>query len=342
MISFFKRTKRTARERHFGRTPDGWTIALHRLTPSNPTEGRLPILLCHGLGANRFNLDAPGDKSIAEWLRSCGYDCWVIELRGAGYSSRPSKKNGLEWSWTFDDYVNHDIPTALSVIERVTGYRQVHWLGHSLGGMIAYAYLITHGDERIRSLVTVGSPSFSRLSNGLFDRVLGLRNIVKFLPKMPYEGTGVLLVPVMPVFKETVGWLFGHPRNMQTKTLSQLIRVLPSDLPTTLVLQLADWYEEGGFADATGTVNYCDELEKIKVPSLLIVGEKDLLTPPADIRVVFDGIRSEDKRLDIVGTSSGCRYDYGHIDPILGRWAPEEIWPSIRNWFDRQSEALTR
>ena len=66
------------------------------------------------------------------------------------------------------------------------------------------------------------------------------------------------------------------------------------------------------------------------------MGEKDLLTPPDDIRVVFDGIHSEDKRLDIVGTSSGCRYDYGHIDPILGRWAPEEIWPSIRYWFDNQ------
>ena len=49
----------TEPERHFGRTADGWTIALHRRRAAVHVPGRLPVLLCHGLGANRFNLDAP-------------------------------------------------------------------------------------------------------------------------------------------------------------------------------------------------------------------------------------------------------------------------------------------
>ena len=28
-----------------------------------------PVLLCHGMGSNRFNLDGPGDVSTSTWLR---------------------------------------------------------------------------------------------------------------------------------------------------------------------------------------------------------------------------------------------------------------------------------
>ena len=85
-------------ERHSATTDDGWTLALYRYPPiGHWRENQPPVFLCHGLGANRFNLDAPGKLSLAKWLSEKGFDAWVVELRGAGKSSRPTRKNELEY-----------------------------------------------------------------------------------------------------------------------------------------------------------------------------------------------------------------------------------------------------
>ncbi len=328
----FFREKRI-RERHFGKTPDGWNIALHRIPQRRVDNGHPPVFLCHGLGANRYNLDAPGDSSLAQWLWNQGYECWIVELRGAGESSRPRRGNDLEWDWTFDDYVTQDIPTALEVIERVTGHKQVHWIGHSMGGMIGYAYLLSQQPERIRSLTTIGSPSFSRLGNRFFDRILGLKTLVKQLKRLPYEGTGAAIIPTMPLFRETFGRLVTNPRNISNRDLMKMIYLIPSDLPTSLLMQLADWYSEGGFTDVAGQVRYCDELDRIKTPSLVVAGAVDRLTPEEEITHVYESLGSEDKELLVLSRANGCRHDYGHIDPVFGRWASSEVWPAIRDWI---------
>jgi len=334
MIIGTKHGRQVERELHFGQTSDGWQIALHRLPHRHTAPKKAPVLLCHGLGANRFNLDAPGRLSVAEWLWNQGHDCWVVELRGAGHSSRPKRDNDLEWSWTFEDYVRQDIPTALDVIERVTGRSQVHWVGHSMGGMIAYAYLIGDSSHRVRSLSAIGSPSFSRLGNRFLDRILGLRTLAKRIRRLPYEGTGAMLIPAMPLFKETVGHLFANPRNMRSRDLIHAVRLIPSDLPTSLIMQFADWYQGSGFAANDGEINYCDELGKIDTPSLLIVGPADRLSPPEDIEFVLNEMGTQDKELLMLSRENGCRHDYGHIDPVLGKWASKEVWPHINRWIN--------
>ena len=292
------------------------------------------MLLCHGLGANRYNLDAPGQLSLARWLCKQGFDCWVIELRGAGDSSRPRLTNRLRYNWTFDDYVNHDLPAALAEIRKQTGEEQVHWVGHSMGGMLGYAYLIRQNPSQVRSLTAIASPSFSKLGNRLFDRIVGFRKLVEKLPKLPYQHTGVFLVPGMPLFKETFGRLFGNPRNLSTTALMKLVVLAPTDLPTTLLSQLADWYsEDGGFRDAYGNINYCSELHRIQAPALVLAGAGDQLTPPEDLEFVFDRLGSPDKEFMLLGQNMGCRHDYGHIDLVLGKHAPSEVWPHILNWI---------
>ncbi len=333
MRSMLLTNEQPTRERHFGITSDGWEIALHRI-PQRHLENRFPpVLLVHGLGANRYNLDGPGRLSVAEWLWRRGFEPWVIELRGAGYSSRPTRSNDLEWNWTFDDYVLRDLPTALGVIQRVTGRDEVHWIGHSLGGMIGYAYLQTHETAAVRSLSTIGSPSFAHLGNWIFDVVVQLKRLVGLVERLPYEGTGRALVPALPLLKETLGRFLANPRNVDTRAMAELIKVLPSDLPTSLLTQLADWYESGGFADAEGNTRYCDDLGLITTPTLVIAGEVDHLTPTQEIFHVYENLGSADKEYLCLSRANGCRHDYGHVDPVLGRWAPYEVWPALDRWI---------
>lgn len=328
--------KRTLRaKRHFALTVDGWKIALHHYRPpGGPRVGHPPILLCHGLGANRYNLDAPGGLSLARWLCKRGFDCWVIELRGAGESSRPRLLNRLRYNWTFDDHVQKDIPAVFDTIERLTGSREVHWIGHSMGGMVAYAYLMTQDPTRIRSLMAIASPAFAHLSHPFFDRILGFRHVIKLLPRLPYSTPGKLLAPIIPLFKYTTGRLVANPKNMRNSDFQKLAFLVPQDLPTSLLAQVADWYATGEFKGAKGVVRYDQLFDRVKVPTLLVSGAADRLTPTKDIQHVFDRIGSADKKLLQFGRESGCRYDYGHIDLVLGQYAPREVFPHLLAWLE--------
>jgi len=314
---------------------DGWKIALVRYQPAGgPRVGHPPILLCHGLGANRFNLDAPGSISLARWLVKRGFECWVVEFRGAGRSSRPRITNRLRYDWTFDDYVHKDIPAVLDTIEEETGSKRVHWVGHSMGGMVGYAYCMTKDPSRIRSLTAIASPAFAHMSHPIFDRILGLRHLLRFVPWIPYRTPGKMLAPLMPLFKHTTGKMVANPANMRTLDYQKLAWLIPHDMSPSLLAQVADWYATGQFKDASGTVRYDQCFDRVTPPTLLVSGSVDRLTPPKDIQHVFDRLGSEDKRLLCFGESTGCRHDYGHIDLVLGQYAAQEVFPHLLAWIE--------
>ena len=48
-----------------------------------------PVLLVHGIAANRYNLDLTDETSLARHLCARGFDVCLVELRGRGFSLRP-------------------------------------------------------------------------------------------------------------------------------------------------------------------------------------------------------------------------------------------------------------
>src|SRR5689334_4166748 len=65
-------------------TDDGSAIALGRYLPRERRRFQQPVVLCHGLGANRFALDFDERHSLARYLARRGFETWVLELRGRG------------------------------------------------------------------------------------------------------------------------------------------------------------------------------------------------------------------------------------------------------------------
>src|SRR4051812_38300150 len=55
---------------------DGWRLAIAHFRPAQPSA-RAPVILCHGLGANRWNLCLPGRHSVAGFLRARGFEVFV-------------------------------------------------------------------------------------------------------------------------------------------------------------------------------------------------------------------------------------------------------------------------
>ncbi|CAG1010122.1 hypothetical protein MYXO_03966 [Myxococcaceae bacterium] len=324
--------------RFTARTRDGWDIALHRYTPSRRSHAT-PVLLCHGMGSNRFNLDGPGNTSLARALHGRGYDVWLLELRGAGRSRRRLGPTGLLYQWTFEDYVQHDAPAALRVVRRVTRRSKVLWVGHSLGGMVAYALLMTPAAGGVAAAVTLASPGMTGVGHLGLDRWVALRRLLRYAP--PRIPTGLLTRLGAPFAGPIAAAIAGplrdwgwHPDNFDLETARFMMRHGVEDLSRALLMEFARWYAAKRMSDRYDLFSFTDHLERVRVPMLVIAGSQDRLTPPHDISNVAERLGSPDKTFRVIGRKTGFAHDYSHVDLLLGRHAHEDVFPEVIGWLD--------
>ncbi len=154
-------------------TADGVKLVAKRY--ANP--GGIPVILLHGFASNYNTWDVPG-KSLGKFLADRGYDTWLFNLRGHGEWEYQSGPNTGPGNWDFDTFAVYDIPAMIQKVYKTTG-KKLFWIGHSMGGMLIYAYLEgvkpektsygftvtfspTLAEKRnhlLRGFITVGSPA---------------------------------------------------------------------------------------------------------------------------------------------------------------------------------------
>jgi triacylglycerol esterase/lipase EstA (alpha/beta hydrolase family) len=103
-----------------------------------PDARGLPVLLIHGYVCNSGYW-----LPMSALLKQARISHYGIDLEPPGAS--------------IDDFV----PQVRAAVERLceeTGSKQVIILGHSMGGLVARAYLRRHGHERIARVITLGTP----------------------------------------------------------------------------------------------------------------------------------------------------------------------------------------
>ena len=346
--AWFERDRDVQPRSYWARTRDGWRLALYRYRPRRGAHAT-PVLLCHGMSSNRWDMDGPGRLSLARYLRRQGYDTWVVELRGAGRSTRPTWWNGKAYTWTFEDYVQHDAPAALRVVLRETGARHVHWVGHSMGGMIAYALLMSPIQGKIASAVTLGSPTMSRVGHPVLDFGLPYRSLLRYVPNRLPLGLAArlgapLATPLARLLERSIAELGFHPGNADPALLRTLMLTAVDDLPASLLREFARWYETRAMSDRYAMFDFTEHLERVTTPLLIIAGSRDELTPVRDLEAVHRRVASSDKVFRVIGRASGFPRDYSHADLILGRHAPDDVYPVVGEWLDahRQRAAVGR
>ncbi len=327
------RRDRRGAELHRARTRDGWDIALYRYPAPPGSERHFPVLLCHGLGSNRNNLDYPGRLSLARYLNAQGFDAWVIELRGAGASRRAGPLRRKTFDYTFDDYIGHDIPAALKHIARTVGFRGVHWIGHSMGGMLAYPLLKSTDPDVLRSATTIGSPAMVLASDPVMDRMLKFAWLLKIVPMLPQGTLAKLVAPLAGLARPLGHRIVWTTANIAPKTLRVMARHGVDDLASPLIFQYGVWYKEKDFHNYYETFSYQEDLHRITAPVFFLAGAGDGLTPTRDIRFIYERISSPKKKFLEVGVESGFSSEYGHVDLVLGERAPEEIFPLVLDWL---------
>jgi len=310
-------------------TEDGAAIALGRYRPRGvPQRFAEPVVLCHGLGTNRFALDFDERHSLARHLARKGFEAWVVELRGRGLSGEPLP------STTFDEQAEFDVRAALRAVLS-TGPEQVSWVGHSKGGLLAYAHLARFPQSRVRALVTLGSPVRFDVQRGLraFVRALGPLLERDVVPLSPAATLAPFGAPPGPVTRALL-----RQANVAPDVLRRALANLPTDIAGGVARQLARWVEEGAF-DANDGFDYRAGLSALQMPVLLVAGARDVLAPPPAVLAARERLGGPTSVL-VAGKAHGFSEDYGHGDLLLGRNAPEEVFPAIETFLSRHSTRL--
>lgn len=318
-------------ERHAAVATDGWLLALHRYLPRTEGPGRGPVLLCHGLLANRYNLDLDERRSVARYLAGMGFDAWVIELRGSGHSRDANGRRGLG-RITFDDYVERDIPAAIQTILAETGWAQLQWVGHSMGGMLLYAYLSNRDDKSIAAVVTIGSPiDFTVLSRTARD-LLRLRPLLRlgWVP-LGYMLRGLL--PLLRLSRQALLDLGLVSSNLSSAEIGEvLVNVIEGFGPAGVLEQFGNWVEEGVYVSRDGSRPY-GTLTHLRCPLLVIQPSLDNVAPPDSVRPAIDRAPAAEKTYRLFGKVSGDDRDYGHGDILLSDAARQNVFPLIADWL---------
>ena len=321
------RVRPTQDELRFARTQDGWRVAVARRVPRGQPRWP-PVLLCHGLSANRASLDFGVSRySLALAFAEAGFDCFALDLRGHGDSRRGSPR-----AWSFDTYLSQDIPAALEEVHAASRADRVLWVGHSQGALLG---LVAAGmfPARIAGVVALAPPTH-------FHAQEALRRLLPYAFLATGRGHRLLARAATPV----AGWF--HPglaqfawnsRNIDARIYRQVLANVVEDVSPQVFRQFLDWMRRDRFASLDGLTDYRAGLSGARQPALFVAGALDLLAPPAAVRGGYE-LWAGEKELWIAGREAGLSTDYGHSDLIFGRKAPEEVYPRVVTWLRAHSE----
>ncbi|MBX5482962.1 MAG: alpha/beta fold hydrolase [Myxococcaceae bacterium] len=313
----------------FVTTNDNVRLAIHRVRPPlHEASGAPVVMLLHGLAANRLAFLWP-QRSLAVHLAQRGFDVYVPELRGAGESETPSRP------WDLDDYLTLDLPAILEGIRRAAGTRPVHWVGHSMGGILMCCYAIRIRDHGIASGVAIGSALDYRVGRSGFSRLYAARAVVSRLPAIPFGAFSHAIAPLLGRVRTPIETFNFWPTNVEPELIRAFYANVFEWIPTSLLLSLGTTFEETGLCSRDRSLRYLDCAARIDVPVLLLAASRDEQCPLEAVEETGRRIGAH-ARVERFGRAFGHADEYGHCDLIVGRRAPQEVWPVIER-FSRQT-----
>ena len=203
-------------------------------------DGALIVFL-HGVGADRT-----GWEPQVAYFSQQGYSVAAIDMRGSGFS-QSRDENGLALPITIADFAAdvHELIRAL-------GFKQAHWVGNSMGGVIIM--------EAFRqNLPTISKAVLANTFAKHPDSATLLPRPANALKTKSLAEFAAERIP------------FAHRPDILPDILNASIHGMAmKDVETYLL----SWRE-------TWSQDYRDILPNIRVPSLVVTSSLDKITPPA-------------------------------------------------------------
>ena len=285
---------------------------LHLRRINTNTQGP-PVLLVHGSIENGKIFYTKSGKGLAPYLARQGYDVFVADLRGRGKSTPAiSRFSNFGLSHTLKE----DFPAIFRKIKELKGDVPQYWAAHSWGGVLMLAYLARPTEPvNVQAMTFFGS-----------KRRISIQSLKKFLMvDVVWNWTSKVVIAGM-------GWL--PARHMR----------IGSDSETRLThRQTHDWVVQKRWLDWHDGFDYAASLQKMNLPpALYLTGVKDdVLGHPVDVKLLMQETGCQNCEFRILGTTHGNMHDYGHIDILTHPDAPNDHFPMVLNWFEKNKTHAT-
>ncbi len=338
-------------------TADGWRLGVRHFRPSHPDPNKLPVVLCHGLGLNGTFWTITDPKTyLPAQLLARGYEVFIFDFRGSGDSARVGTIGKInaklrqtfllevgEGHWDVDEIARYDVPAVLDYVKTTTGHDRVNWVGHSLGGMLMFAFLERSPQhDRIANFVGMGATiMFDRYpQTDMLKANRSLRTLVSVVS--PGRLGRPLMFARFPGL-DRIDQFYYTSSNVDRTTVSRFYGYTLEDTGRAALRQLDPYLEFGHFVSSDRTFDYAARLCDVTTPTLLIAGDGDIMSDVPSTRLTFQGLGSADKTLMRFGKAEGHFADYGHCDLVWSRFASREVFPPLIDWLDaRQPLARSR
>ncbi|EES10556.1 hypothetical protein BDA96_06G040300 [Sorghum bicolor] len=357
-------------EEHTVTTADGYILSLQRIpggrgSGQSPAAGtKIPVLLQHGLLMDGVTwlMNSP-NESLGYILADGGYDVWIANTRGTVYSrghTTLSSSDPAYWDWSWDELASNDVSAVVQYVYAQSGQQRLHYVGHSLGTLIAFAALSQHqqlGMLRSAGLLSpiaylnkVASPLALAGADTFLAEALYWLGLDEFDPTGEHvhklvtdlcSQPGINCYNMMSVFtgdnccldNSSVQVFLAHePQASATKNMVHLAQMIRRG---TLAK-----YDYGNAADNTKHYGQATppayDVSAIPddFPLFLSYGGRDTLSDQQDVSHLLQVLKSHD------GDKLTVQYleDYAHADFVFAGNARERVYAPLMAFFKLQDK----
>ncbi|MEO0895215.1 MAG: alpha/beta fold hydrolase [Bacteroidota bacterium] len=248
------------------------------------------VFLTHGTFSNRKVC-----MGMADFLCQKGYNCWILEWRNHGESSKTE-------DFSFEQLANEDFKLAFDYLFQQEGIKYLDCITHSGGGILLTLYFIFHKEyiDQIKSITTFACQSYGAANNlSSYLKVLSGHVLGGILGKLPSRYVGGV-----------------------------------HDEPHVFMKQWNRWNMSGRFTGDKGR-DYTADMNKIHVPVLAIAGGGDtFIAPENGCRKYWENFPHPANQFWLCSKENGFRENYSHSRVMHSRNAAEEIYPKVFEWLE--------
>ena len=308
---------------------------------------RGPVLLAAGFGmsATSFLLDTV-PTNLTEHLVEAGYDVWLFDYRAS--IDLPSSQT----SFSLDDIACEDWPAAVAEVRRVTGAGTVQALGHCVGSA-SLLMALAAGLEGVRSAVCMQFPLHPVTSHlNTFkatlkvDRALQRLGFYTVAPQARFSVPNAALDLALRAAPMPRAERCGKPLCRWINAIYGCTHA-HDQLDDATHDELEDMFGVGNLAalghlgtimnrrlvvDVDGGEAYTRHPERLRLPILLVQGEKNyIFRPPGTTRTLRWLQTANEPSLYERVVLPG----YAHLDALIGREAHRDVYPVLSGHLDR-------
>ncbi|CAH1800123.1 unnamed protein product [Owenia fusiformis] len=362
-------------EEYTVQTDDGFLLGVQRIPHGRKTRdqysrseeemsqhhSRPVVLLQHGLLCSSTNWIANlANESLGFLLADAGYDVWLGNSRGNTYSRKHVKYTPDQaefWAWSWDQMGELDLPATIDFILDHTGQKQLHYVGHSQGTMIAFAQFSSNQTtaQKVKSFTALAPVAYlSNMKSVLryfsyiypeIKELFYLLGVKDFLPSnelMHFLASKVCTRETEIFCSSFLFIICGFDSQQLNMTrLPVYLSHTPAGTSVQNMVHYAQMVRSGLFQKydymsvKENQKHYHQDsppvydASKLNVPTYIWYSNNDWLADPQDVQILLDDIHQTVRYVRELEK-------WNHLDFIWGMDAPQEVYYDIIKFLDNE------